>query len=264
MPTSPARSASKASAAAPVTLVAAHRGGAYGWPENSLGAFRNAVALGVDLLEADLHLTADGEVVVLHDPTLDRTTTGRGAAARTTRAALGSLRLKRRDGIVTDEPVPTLAELLDLVAPSGVGVLLEIKVGRRRRSYPGVEEKVLRQLRARDLVGRAVVMAFEVGTLARVRRLEPALRTALLVGGAWRARRSAVAATRRAEAVGATHLGLHHRLLTPRAVLAARAAHLRLAAWTVNGEGDLRRVIGLGVDVVITDRPDLALPMTGR
>ena len=63
---------------APRALVAAHRGGALLWPENSLTAFRQALALGVDYLETDIHLTADGEVVILHDPTLDRTTTGRG------------------------------------------------------------------------------------------------------------------------------------------------------------------------------------------
>jgi len=62
--------------AGPATLIAAHRGGAGLWPENSLLAFRSAIALGVDFLEFDLHLTADGEVIVLHDPTLDRTTTG--------------------------------------------------------------------------------------------------------------------------------------------------------------------------------------------
>jgi glycerophosphoryl diester phosphodiesterase len=71
-------------AAAPVPrpLVAAHRGGALLWPENSLTAFRHALALGVDYLETDVHLTSDGEVVVLHDPTFDRTTTDAGRAAR--------------------------------------------------------------------------------------------------------------------------------------------------------------------------------------
>ena len=65
----------------PATLIAAHRGGAALWPENSLLAFREALALGVDALEFDLHMTADGEVVVLHDPTLDRTSTARARCA---------------------------------------------------------------------------------------------------------------------------------------------------------------------------------------
>jgi glycerophosphoryl diester phosphodiesterase len=83
----------------------AHRGGAALWPENSLLAFRSALALGVDALELDLHLTADGEVVVLHDPTLERTSTGRGAVRDARLADLASVRLKTREGAATVERV---------------------------------------------------------------------------------------------------------------------------------------------------------------
>ncbi|MBI2555390.1 MAG: glycerophosphodiester phosphodiesterase family protein [Candidatus Rokubacteria bacterium] len=84
------------------TLLAAHRGGAQLWPENSLLAFRNAIALGADFLEFDVHLSKDGEVVVIHDPTLDRTTTGSGAVKGRTIAELKALRLKDRAGAVTE------------------------------------------------------------------------------------------------------------------------------------------------------------------
>jgi glycerophosphoryl diester phosphodiesterase len=97
--------------------VAAHRGGAALWPENSLLAYRGALALGVDLLETDVHLTADGEVVVLHDPTLDRTTTGAGPVRDARRVDLAPLRLRARDGSATQEPIPTLGELLALLRP---------------------------------------------------------------------------------------------------------------------------------------------------
>ena len=96
-------------AAGPGVQVAAHRGGALLWPENSLLAFRNALALGTDLLELDVHLTADGELVVIHDPTLERTSTGTGAVGGARLADLAGTRLRARDGAVTDEPVPTLA-----------------------------------------------------------------------------------------------------------------------------------------------------------
>ena len=69
------------------TRYVAHRGGAAQWPENSLTAFRNAVALGAQVLELDVHLTADGVVAVIHDPTLDRTTSGHGAVGRATAAS---------------------------------------------------------------------------------------------------------------------------------------------------------------------------------
>ena len=83
-------------AAGPGTRVAAHRGGSALWPENSLRAVRGAVGLGVDALEFDVHLTSDGEVIVLHDPTLDRTTTGRGAVRDLTRAEIGRASCRER------------------------------------------------------------------------------------------------------------------------------------------------------------------------
>src|SRR5882762_11425903 len=107
----------------PTTLLAAHRGGALLWPENSLLAFRNAVALGCDFVEFDVHQTADGEVAVIHDHTLDRTSEGRGAVGAATATALRRLRLKGRDGGLTDERVPLLEDVLALVAASPAALL---------------------------------------------------------------------------------------------------------------------------------------------
>ena len=241
-------------------LVAAHRGGALLWPENSLLAYRNALALGVAFLETDVHLTADGEIVVMHDPTLERTSTGRGAIRDAKLADLAAVRLRAADGAVTDERVPTLAQLLDVLAPSPARLLLEIKVGPDRARYAGIEEKVLALVRARGLVDRVVIMAFETPTVERIRALDPTVRTALLVSRA-RVERSgggAREAVRWATDARATELGIDHRVLDAAVVAAARAAGVRVAAWTVNDEADLRRVIGLGVDIVISDRPDLA------
>src|SRR5213593_1749186 len=92
----------------PATLLAAHRGGAALWPENSLLAFRNAIALGADFIEFDVHLSKDGQLVVIHDPTLERTTTGAGPVKDRTVAELKAVRLKDRTGAVTGETVPTL------------------------------------------------------------------------------------------------------------------------------------------------------------
>ena len=246
-------------AAQSAPLVAAHRGGAGLWPENSLLAFRNALALGVDFLEFDVHLTADGEVVVLHDATLDRTTTGRGPVREITLAALAPLRLRARDGHVTDEPMPTLAQVLDLAAPTRVGVLPEIKVGADGRRYPGIEEKVLALVSARGLLARTTVQAFAPETIRRVRELAPGVRTMLLVRRARVDREHATPATavQWTVDVGATDLGIDYRLVDRSVVDAARKASVRLAVWTVNDEADMRRLIDLGVDAVMTDRPDL-------
>ena len=250
--------------AAAQSLLAAHRGGAALWPENSLLAFRNALALGVDFVETDVHLTSDGEVVVLHDPKLDRTTTGVGPVAERRLADLASVRLRAADGTTTDEPVPTLAQLLDLLAPSRVKLLLEIKIDAARRRYAGIEEKVLALIRARGLSGRVLVMAFEPDTLRQVRTLDAEIPTVLLISKARMERDGLAAVVREAQDVRATHLGIDHRAIDAATVTAARAARLTLGAWTVNAEPDMRRIVDLGVEILITDRPDLAKRIGGR
>ena len=123
---------------APATLYAAHRGGSLLWAENSLLAFRNAVALGADYLEFDVHLSKEGEPVVIHDPTLERTTTGSGPVRGKTLAELRALRLRDRNAQVADETIPTLDEVVRVAAAGNRRMLLEIKVDERGQRYPGI------------------------------------------------------------------------------------------------------------------------------
>jgi glycerophosphoryl diester phosphodiesterase len=252
----------------------AHRGGAAQWPENSLTAFRGALAAGARILELDVHLTADGEVAVIHDPTLDRTSDGTGPVARCTRADLARARLRGPDGTPTADCVPTLGEVLALAAPAGAGVLVEIKtpgpaVRYERRGdrvaavpgarYEGLERRVLDALGTHGMTGRAFVMAFNPAVLAEVRALAPAQPTALLV----ERRHVEESGARPVEAVawagqaGATFLGLHYTLCDAAVVAAARAAGVSVGVFTVNDEATMRRLAADGVDVIISDRADL-------
>jgi glycerophosphoryl diester phosphodiesterase len=205
-------------------------------------------------------------VVCLHDSTLDRTTSGQGAVADHALAEVVRLRLKTAAGALTDEPPPTLAALLDLLAPGRASLLIEIKPDAGGRRYPGIEEKALALVRARGLAPRVRVMASDPETIRRLRELDPAVRTVLLVRSERVERERATAAdvVGWAREAGAADLGIDHRALDAEVAAAARAAGLGVAAWTVNEERDIRRVIDLGVDVVITDRPDLGLRLTGR
>jgi glycerophosphoryl diester phosphodiesterase len=247
-------------------LVAAHRGGALLWPENSLLAFRNALALGVDALEFDLHLTRDGKVVVIHDATLERTTTASGPVRDRTLAEIRSARIKARDGTVTDERAPTFAEVLELARPRAVELLPEIKVGADGQPYPGIEEKVVRLVRARDMMARVTIQAFQAPTIGRLRAVQPDVRTMFLVSRLRLdgKRASPPDAVRWAREAGASDLGIEFRVIDAAVVAAAHAARIRLSAWTVNDESDLRRMAELGVDVIMSDRPDLARRVTGR
>ena len=247
--------------AEPRPLVAAHRGGALLWPENSLTAFRGALGLGVDLLELDVHLTRDGEVVVIHDPTLERTTAGHGAVADHTWAELATVRLRSAAG----DGIPRLREVLELVRPTAVRLQVEIKGRVNRTRYLGIEEKVLALLRETGLLERATVMAFEWETLERLRALDPGVRlTGLLSRRGAELLGGVRVAVERLAAIRANDLGIERTALSPEAVAAARAGGLGIGVWTVNDPEELRRALAAGVDYVTTDRPDLALQLRGR
>lgn len=245
-------------------LFAAHRGGALLWPENSLLAFRNALALGADFLELDVHLTRDGELVVIHDATLDRTTTGTGPVRERTLAELGPLRLKDRGGAVVEEAVPTLDQVVALAVAGKRQLLLEIKVDERRQRYPGIEEKVFAVLDRHRYVPFTVVMAFEGDTWRRVRQLRPDARVAALYSPRMLPTPAVGAELQALGRAGVAVVGLHQALVTAEVATQARLAGLTLGVWTVNERDAIARFIDQGVGVVITDRPDLAKELLGR
>lgn len=256
------------------THYVAHRGGAAEWPENSLAAFRHAIARGAQILECDVHLTADGEVAVIHDPTLDRTSSGRGAVASCTAADLRRARLRGPDGALTDDGVPTLREVLTLAAPAVTALLVELKtpgpaVRYERRGerfvtvpgarYEGLERRVLALLGEFGIAERAFILAFNPAVLAEVRALAPNQPTALLVDrhhveecGA-----PALETVAWAREAGASFLGVHHALCDAAVVAAAHAASIAVGVFTVNDELTMRRLTSWGVDVILSDRADL-------
>ena len=256
---------------------AAHRGGSALWPENSLAAFAGALALGIDAVELDVHQSADGEVVVMHDATLERTTDGTGPVSSRPAATLRRLRLRARDGALTDEPVPMLDDVLVLVSRAGAELLLEVKgpaldVRYARGAggqleivpgpvYEGLEERLLARLDAADMRAHTTVLAFNPSVIETVRRLAPSQRTALLVDqeDLERVAARATDTISWAERLGVTDLGLEHTLVDAEVITGAHARGLRVGAWTPNDEAAIRRLVALGVDVITTDRPDLAV-----
>jgi glycerophosphoryl diester phosphodiesterase len=248
----------------PATLLAAHRGGALLWPENSLLAFRNAVALGADFIEFDVHLSKDGEVVVIHDPTLDRTTTGSGSVKDRTVAELKALRLKDRTGAVTEETVATLDEVAAVAAKGKRRMLLEIKVDASRARYPGIEEKVLAILDRHGMAGSTVVMAFDVPTWRRVRELRPDVATCALYSARMLGRTTLAEELQTLRSAGVRFIGVEHTAVDAAAVAQARAAGIGIGAWTVNDAEGMKRQIAAGAAILITDQPDVAKTLLGR
>ncbi|MDO9706978.1 glycerophosphodiester phosphodiesterase [Paracraurococcus lichenis] len=241
------------------TDIASHRGGAFLWPENSALAFRQALALPAEQLELDVHLSADGEVVVMHDATLDRTTDARGPVRARTLAELRQVRVMGTGG----EPPPTLAEAAAMVRASGRILRLEVKADGEGRPYPGIVPACLAVLDAAGLRGRTVAMSFEPLTVAELAAAGGLQRLVLLLEARpWRGM-GLPGAIALARSCGAEEIGLPVTELAAADVARFRAAGLAVGAWGGNDEATIRHGLALGLDAIATDDPPLALRLRG-
>jgi glycerophosphoryl diester phosphodiesterase len=232
-------------------------------PENTIEAFRLAVEAGAGGLELDVHMTRDGHIVVIHDATVDRTTSGSGAVSEMTLHELRKLDAGhdfRPDGGPTRPyrgrgvRVPKLGEVLEEFP--GVAVNIDIKAG-----TPGIEETVFGVLREANALRRAIVVSTPHATVKRFRKVSGGH---VSTGGSkWEIGLFYVLSRLRLErlvhpAYDALQVPLRHRgilVVTPRFVRAAHARGVRVDAWTINDADEMRRLLGLGVDVIMTDRP---------
>jgi glycerophosphoryl diester phosphodiesterase len=244
----------------------AHRGGAGLAPENTLAAFRKALALQVEVLEMDLHVTRDGEVVVIHDATLERTTDGRGvvrelALEEIRRADAGAKFAREFAG----ERIPTLREVLALVRSDGrptTRLNLETKFAKGEEGQPDdFEARVLAILREEGFVGRAILQSFHHPSLVKAKRLEPGLKTAALIG-----RQRPKDPVELIRGLGADYYSPPHQQVAPALVEALHAAGIPVVPWTVNETADALRLLEAGVghlagDGLITNYPDRLLAL---
>lgn len=225
-----------------------HRGAAGTHPENTLASFWQAAALGADGIEFDVQRTRDGQLVVLHDPTLDRTTNLSGfvrdlTLAEVRQADAGSWKGPQFAG----ERVPTLRELLRAV-PSHLLLFLELKAGSLH--YPGIEAELLRLLQEEGALGRTQVSSFDHQALYRLHQAAPDLPLGMLYAC------NLMDPVGLARQVGAAALHPAFQWITPDLVAWAHAAGLQVHAWTVNQPDFIRQMKACGVDGIISDFPE--------
>ena len=232
-------------------FVTGHRGFSGAAPENTMAAFRAAIEAGCDMIELDIHLSRDKEVVVIHDDTLERTTTGRGNVADQTFAELrrwdaGAWFAPRFAG----ERIPALAEVLAL-ARNKILVNIELKKG---ENFPytmaELADLALREVEKAGMGGQVLFSSFDPAAIDRIREKNPALPVALIKDKPW---------MRPEEAGG----GKSYPTLNCRATVLnednIRRAHkegIRVHVWTLNTPEEMSRFIALGVDGIITNHPD--------
>lgn len=267
----PARPAAVFSEFGEQPLVIAHRGGKGLWPENSLFAFERASALGVDMLEMDVHRSSDGELVVIHDRTLDRTTDGQGPVAKHSLAQLQALDAGYRwsaDGGQSypyrgqGVRIPRFLEVLERFPEQAK--VIEIKV-----PDVGMEAQLCAALKAHQQVDRVIVGSFYDRSLQLFREQCPGVATSagpgsvrLLVALNWLGLANLLSPSYQALQIPEAHDGL--QVASPRLLKNAQERGLNVQLWTINEQPDMRRLLDLGAHALITDYPDRALQVLGR
>ncbi len=230
----------------------AHRGASAYAPANTLAAFRLAEELGADGVELDVRLSADGVLVVIHDDTVDATTDGHGRVRDMTLPELKRLDAGSWfDPRFAGERIPTLEEVVEALGPHMV-LNIELK-GSSWRSE-GLEQAVVNLVEEQHLDKRVILSSFNPWTVWRLHRLAPHLSIGLL----YAPNRSLP--LRRAwlrPLVHPTTLHPHHSLVTPRYVTWAHAKGYRVYTWTEDDPTEMRRLMDMGVDGIITNRPDV-------
>lgn len=242
--------------------VHAHRGGAGLAPENTLAAVRTALSLGVDVIELDLHVSADGAIVVIHDATLERTTNGRGTVRGTTLADLQRLDAGAWfNPRFAGERIPTLREVLEAIRAAGndrVRLNLETKYDPRGPAPPAeFEAHLLQILREAGWHARVIIQSFHYPSIERIKALDPTVTTAAL--------RSPLSPTLDpvglVRAVKADIYSPGASLVSREAVEALHRAGIPVVPWTVNQPAAMEMLLSMGIgalrgDGIITDHPD--------
>jgi len=246
-------------------VVYAHRGGAGLAPENTMTAFDAGLAAGADGIELDVRLALDGVAVVIHDPTVDRTTDASGPVDARTSTELAGLDAGCRFALDGEYPfrgqgigVPSLRAVLD--RHRGVAVIIELK-----SPDPRLAKAVVDDLHAAGARGLATVGSFQKGALDAVRALDPAIRTGADLDDVRSGLATAPDGSRLVrpafEVFQVPEVYAGTRVVTPEFIARAHEAGVTVMVWTVNQADQMRRLLDWGVDGLITDRPDLAVPI---
>ncbi len=221
-------------------LLGGHRGNPADHPENTMASFASAIELGVDVIECDIHLTADRRLAVIHDHTLERTTDGTGLVGSRT---LAELKLLDAGG---GERIPELAEVLEL-ARGKVGIAVEIK--NLPVTYPGIEAELVKALQSAGMSRECAAISFDHRSVKRVRELDQEV-----VGGVLVAGRPLMLAEMLSWADAQVY-SPHWSFVDSETVAEVHGCGAVIGVWTVDDADILERSRNLGVDAVYSNRP---------
>ncbi|MGM0500685.1 MAG: glycerophosphodiester phosphodiesterase [Bacillota bacterium] len=237
------------------TKIIGHRGGAAGYPENTLASFRKAVELGADGVEFDVQLTKDGEVVVIHDELIDRTTNGEGLVKDHTLAELRQLSAGEFfSPEFKAEKIPTLAEVLEVVKDLEV-INIELK---NFLPYPQLEEKVLKSVDEFGIRDQVIVSSFNHYSLQKLKKLQPEIKTGALMAA------KIINPSDYAFKRGFDALHLHFLTADQEVIDKTHFMGMQLNVYTVNFPESVKDLLAKGVDMIMTDDVEMALELRDK
>jgi glycerophosphoryl diester phosphodiesterase len=235
-------------------VVVAHRGASGRMPENTFPSFELAVESKADMIELDVHPCKTGELVVMHDETVDRTTDGSGMIVEKPLEEIRKLNAAAKSSLGRREPVPTFGEVLERFA-SRIPMAVEVKHG--SSVYPGVEKKVVQMLKEYGAEDKVELMSFDLDCLLNLKREDPTLKTGFIFIGNMASF---------ADILKGQVDALHGRwnFVSREQVVRARKGGFPTFLWTVDSPADIRQALKLGADGVVSDYPERVLEALRR
>ena len=232
------------------TQVTAHRGASKAAPENTMPAFEAAIESGADYIELDVQLTKDGELVVFHDDNIKRTTNGNGILTNMTYDELQKYSAGswfKDDGSFDDVKIPKLSEVLELV---GHDILLNIEI-KSHGNVKATAEKVVELVEEYDIGSSCYITSFSYQALKKVKELQPKIKTALIANIA---PSTVYSQMKYIDAVSMNYLFVNSSVVNY-----AHHSGKKVFVWTVDRSGEMKKMMALGVDNIITNRPEKCL-----
>lgn len=234
----------------------AHRGYSGKYPENTMIAFKKALECGVDGIELDVQLTKDGEVVIIHDETIDRTTTGKGFVVDYTYEELEKFDASFKFKDLGFNKIPTLREYFQLVKDYDIVTNVELKTG--INEYLGIEEKVWELIKEYNLEKKVIISSFNHFSVMRMKKIAPQLKYGFLSED-W-----IIDAGKYTHSHGVQCYHPRFNNLVPDVIKELKKYNLEINTWTVNLEEDMRYLYSNNIDVIITNYPELAQEIKNR
>ena len=231
-----------------MTEIYAHRGFSGTYPENTMVAFKEAIKLGVDGIETDVHVTKDGVLCLIHDETVNRTSNSKGYIRDMTWEEVKKIDVSRRvfGGRYGFCGVPSAEEFLDLVKTSGIKANIELK--NTKVYYPELVEKMVQMIKSFGMEDKVIISSFDDASLIGVKKIAPEIECGFLDNA------GLYCSNMRVE-----YYHPNYKTVTPDVKKECDEYGIGLNVWTVNSKPSLRKMMRLGVNSVITNYPEYAI-----